>query len=655
MAEYLRDGSPQPAVLRYGLAVASVAIAVFVTQLNSAKPVVSTAICALLLSTWYGGAGPGLLAWVLSVLATAYFFIPVLRDMQIDAEYLLSFLLFSVSALLAVGISIAQRNTSTSLRFTRDELRAKVTELSKVNLSLEGEIAERQRAEEAAQRSEAELRDVIDSIPVIAWTARPDGTNEFANRFWLEFTGVPRIEVSGTRWMETMHPSDLPAHLEKWRASLATGTPFESETRLRRGMDGAFRWFLHRAIPRRGENGTILKWYGISSEIDDRKRAEAAVQESEKRLRSLLEHAYDAIILLDMHGCILYASPSLERVLGYHPEELLGRKLLELLHLDYTESIAGKLSGFVRQEETSFEILEESLFRHKDRTWRWIQAVATNLLHEPSIQAIVVNLRDVTESKYAQDAVREAQAEIARVARITTLGELAASIAHEVNQPLGAIVTGAGAGIRWLDAKPPNFGEARQALLDIIKDGNHAAAVISRIRALARKLPTRNDRLCLGDVISDIIPLTREQMERGRIALRSDIPANLPTVLGDSVQLQQVILNLVINAIEAMTGSEQRDLLIKAERDGTQRVKVSVHDTGQGLDPETLQRIFDSFYTTKSGGIGMGLSICRSIIEIHGGQISARPNTPRGAIFEFELPAEEAGCAETGVDIDGTA
>jgi signal transduction histidine kinase len=253
------------------------------------------------------------------------------------------------------------------------------------------------------------------------------------------------------------------------------------------------------------------------------------------------------------------------------------------------------------------------------------------------LDRVLVTATDITERRKAEEARREAQDELARVARMTTLGALTTSIAHEINQPLGAVVTSAGAALRWLDAQPPNVGEVRQLLTRISRDGNRAAEVITRVRSLARKAPAQVQQLSINEIIQDAVALTRGELERGRIALRTELADGAP-VLGDRIQLQQVMINLIVNAIEAMNDAEPRELLLRSERNGADGVLVSVRDSGPGLTPDSADRIFNSFYTTKPGGMGMGLSICRSIVEMHGGHLTARANAPRGAIFEFDVP-----------------
>jgi C4-dicarboxylate-specific signal transduction histidine kinase len=243
----------------------------------------------------------------------------------------------------------------------------------------------------------------------------------------------------------------------------------------------------------------------------------------------------------------------------------------------------------------------------------------------------------------ASEALREAQTELAHVNRVTTMGLLAASIAHEINQPVAAAVTNAHAALRWLDAQPPDLEEARQALAYIIKDGHRAGEIIHRIRGLIKRAPSRNDRLDINEAILEVIALTRSEVQRNRVSLQTRLANGLPLVQGDRIQLQQVILNLIVNAVEAMSGASDgaRELLISTGKDASNAVLVAVRDSGSGLDPGGLDRLFDAFYTTKPSGMGMGLSICRSIIEAHGGRVWATANVPQGALFEFTLPVAE--------------
>lgn len=249
--------------------------------------------------------------------------------------------------------------------------------------------------------------------------------------------------------------------------------------------------------------------------------------------------------------------------------------------------------------------------------------------------------------KRADEALRQTQADLAHVQRVTAMGELAASITHEVMQPLGAGMNNAGAASRWLGAQPPNLDNARQALDRAVNDGMRAAEIIGRIRTLMKKQPPRKDALEVNEAIVEVIALTRGEVMENNVSVQTQLAEGLPLIQGDRVQLQQVILNLIINAVQAMSGISEgsRGLLISTGKDASGRVLVAVQDSGPGLSPESFERLFDSFYTTKPGGMGMGLSICRSIVEAHGGRIWATPNAGPGITMQFTLPINDQAMA----------
>jgi PAS domain S-box-containing protein len=249
--------------------------------------------------------------------------------------------------------------------------------------------------------------------------------------------------------------------------------------------------------------------------------------------------------------------------------------------------------------------------------------------------------RAEAEARESQRRYREVQLELEHANRVATMGQLSASIAHEVNQPIAAAVTNADTALRWLAAQPPNLDKARQALGRIVENGNRASEVIGRIRSLIKKEPPRQDRLEINETIMEVVALTRGEVLKNEVSVRTRLEEGLPPVQGDRVQLQQVVLNLIINAAEAMTGAEEgtRELLISTGEAESEGVLVAVADSGPGLGPASFERLFEAFYTTKSSGLGMGLPICRSIIEAHGGRLWASANVPRGAVFQFTVPA----------------
>jgi C4-dicarboxylate-specific signal transduction histidine kinase len=258
------------------------------------------------------------------------------------------------------------------------------------------------------------------------------------------------------------------------------------------------------------------------------------------------------------------------------------------------------------------------------------------------VSADIEDLRRATQAlRASEEQLGLARAELARVSRVTMLGQLTAAIAHEVNQPIGATITNAEAALRWLGAQPPELEEVRQALNRIVKDGNRAGTVIGRIRALIQKAPPRKDPLEINGAIREVIELGRGDAVKNGVLVRTSLADGLPLIAGDRVLLQQVMLNLIINAVEAMScgGAGARELLISTEKVEPADVLVAVRDSGPGFTPADGGRLFESFYTTKPNGLGLGLSICHSIVEAHGGRMWASPNAPRGAVFQFTLPA----------------
>jgi signal transduction histidine kinase len=312
-----------------------------------------------------------------------------------------------------------------------------------------------------------------------------------------------------------------------------------------------------------------------------------------------------------------------------HVADLLGMKAFQ-------QTAKAYLDRCIAGEEVSYA--EWFTFSHGRR----YLAVTHSPLRPDSerVEAVLAISRDLTEHVLASEALREAQAELARVTRVTTLGELTASIAHEVNQPLATVVTYGDACLRWLDREVPRIDKARSAVEQMIGSARHASDVIERIRALSKKGAFENVRLDINQVIDDVIALIRREINIHSVSLRFDLAASLPPVDGDRVQLQQVIMNLLMNGIQAMSAvtDRHRELRIRSREHGSDQILVAVEDSGIGIEPEHAARLFNAFFTTKPEGMGMGLSICRSIIEAHGGQLWATANVPHGATFQFTLP-----------------
>ena len=331
----------------------------------------------------------------------------------------------------------------------------------------------------------------------------------------------------------------------------------------------------------------------------------------------------------------LFWSEETYRIAGY---DLATQPTLErMFQRVHPEDIARVQETLDRGVQTGTDLDFEHRFVMPGGSVKYVHVVAQAVRVEKGNLEYVGAVMDVTEHKQAEDALRQAQAELAHVTRVTTLGEMTASIAHEVNQPLTAVVNNASASLRWLAAN--NLDEARQSAALIIADGHRAGEIISGIRALVNKAPPQKDWLDINETIIEVIALVRSELQKNRVSLQTRLSSDVPLILADRIQLQQVILNLINNAIEAMSavGENPRELMVGSAKDESQGVLVAVRDSGPGLDPESLDRIFTAFYTTKPQGMGMGLAISRSIIEAHGGRLWAAPNDGPGATFQFTL------------------
>ena len=374
------------------------------------------------------------------------------------------------------------------------------------------DVTERKRAEQALRESEAKFRAAIDGIAGLVAIMAPSGELEAVNRPIVEYFGRTVEELKNWGTSDAVHPEDLPRALESYKTSLATGTPFHHELRLRR-FDGEYRWFENRGVPIRDESGRITRWYCLLVDIDDRIRA-------------------------------------LERL-------------------------------------------------------------------------------------------QQMQSDFAHMNRVSMMGELAASLSHEILHPIATARNNARSGMRFLEMSPPNLDEAREALGCVVRDADRAKDIVGRIRNQIKKAPSRKERFDLNEAINEAIVMVRNTITRNGVSVSARLMDGLAPVQGDRVQLQQVLVNLILNAVEAMSSVEDgtRELSIRTEQSQTDGILVAVQDSGPGVDPVNLERVFEPFYTTKTSGIGMGLSICQTIIHGHGGRLWMSANEPRGAVFQFTLPA----------------
>ncbi|MER8764794.1 MULTISPECIES: PAS domain-containing protein [unclassified Mesorhizobium] len=667
------------------------------------------------------------------------------------------------------------------------------------------DIDERKRAGDKAVEAEGELQRTIDGIPALVAAYGADGAGISINKRGREYTGLSAEDVANGGWRGAIHPDDIELEESKWRTCLATGEPFELEYRVR-AVDGTYRWQIARRVPLHDQAGKVIRWYGMNHDIEGRKRAEAFLAGEKQLLEMIvsgsllrdvlsalcefieraapdcfcdvhmidwisstfeyavapsLPSAYsDPIAGMPVSGELLpcgiaafqniqvvavdiesdprwYTSPVRAHVLqhGYrsvwstpvcssegrvlatfcivqrkpatpspHHQDLIAhatqiasiaieRSLVEaalrqtktLLSEAQRLSSTGAFSWRVDTDDIAFseelyrifefdpnspvtlEQIRERIhaddipsltaqmarvrsgegylgyeirLRMLDNRVKYLRTFGRVIRHQDGRVECLTAVQDVTERRQAEEALGKARTELAHVTRVSSLGALTASIAHEVNQPLSGIITNASTCLRMLAADPPNVDGARETAHRTIRDGNLAADVIARLRGLFSKRAPTIEAVDLNEAAREVIALSAGDLQRGRVVLHPQLSEGLPLVAGDRVQLQQVIMNLVRNAADAMSGVDDRPrrLVIKTEHDEDDGVRLSVEDAGTGFGADGPERLFEAFYTTKNEGMGIGLSVSRSIIDNHCGRLWATANDGPGATFRFSVP-----------------
>jgi PAS domain S-box-containing protein len=450
------------------------------------------------------------------------------------------------------------------------------------------------------------------------------------NRGAEELYGWNRNEAVGQVCHLLLH-TIFPAPVEEITAALIRTGRWEGEL-VHTKRDGAHITVASRWSLQKDNQGQLLGTLETSNDITERKRTEEAV----RRQANLLEQTHDAIIVGEFPHTIIFWNRGAEQLYGFSREEAIGRSSHELLQTDHPVPTSVFEAALARNAEWTGELT------HTARDGRKIVVESRHVLvREPDGRQLVLETNsDITERRHAEEAVRKAQAELAHVSRVTTLGEMAASIAHEVDQPLSGVVINANASLRFLTGATPNLDEVRDGLQAIARDGRRASDVIARIRSLARRTSSEKGSLDINEVVREVVALAEGEARRARARCRTELGSDLPRVVGDRVQLQQVVLNLLLNGLEAMSAvvDRRRELVISTQREATDWVRVQVQDSGSGIDPQLANRLFEAFYTTKPGGMGMGLSISRTIVEQHGGRLWAVPNDGPGTTFQFTVP-----------------
>ena len=513
------------------------------------------------------------------------------------------------------------------------------------------DVEDQRNAEDALRRSEAqlakaerELRRTLDLIPILAWRTRPDGYAEYLNKRWLDYTGLSPEQALGWEWRAAVHPDDRPALHYAWLRMLETGKPDDVEARMRR-FDGTYRWFLFRSEALRDEAGAVVAWYGTNIDIEDRKQAESAWQRSQAYSAEAQKLSQTGSFAWDVATRYYYWSEQTYEILGFDrsikPRISL---VVERTHPDDRYIMERELDRSA--QNAPYHDFEVRLLM-PDGQIKHIHLLAHRITYESGNEEIVGAVMDITEARRSQETLDAAQTALAHASRVATLGEISATIAHEVNQPLAAIVANGQACLRFLRREKPDLNDVRGAVEWIVKDGNRAGEVIRRVRGLMKKANTEKAPLDVNDLVNEVAALLRRELAAQQVSPQLELSPSVPSIVADRIQLQQVIINLVMNGAEAMRTITDRPLrlVIRTYQDEAHRVVVAVEDSGPGVAGEDVDRVFDPFFSTKPGGLGMGLSICRSIVEAHGGRLWSSANAGSGATFQFALPSRRENAA----------
>ena len=533
-----------------------------------------------------------------------------------------------------------------------DELAQRLRILAEIFAS---ELA-RRRAATAARESEDRFRLLADTAPLMIWMSEPDGRRTYFNRRWLDLTGRRPDEDLADGWIDSVNPDDRKATREAYQQAVAERRSFTIDYRLRR-RDGEDRWILDHGVPRIGEDGGFVGHVGSVIDITALNTALQAVLESNALRSAIFGSLYGQVAAIDRDGVIIAVNHSWTRFAEESDSADPARGLAvgaNCLEIWRTAAAAGDPDAF-----RALEAVTAVLNGKRDGVTleyacrcetgeRWFE-MAVEPFRRPEGGAVISYI-DITRRRNAEEDARRQRDDLAHAQRVTTLGELGASLAHEINQPLAAIVTNAQAAIRLLGRQGVAHAEVSEALTDIAADARRASAIIQRLRALSRKEHMPQVGLDLHDLIDDVVTLLRHDFVRKQITILRVFDPVLPTIAGDPVQLQQVILNLLVNAGEAIARTEdgRREVAIVTRHRTPDLVEVAVRDSGIGAKESELGPMFERFVSTKPGGLGMGLAISRSIVEAHGGRMRATANADRGLTLHVELPCEKIAAQRNG-------
>jgi PAS domain S-box-containing protein len=502
-------------------------------------------------------------------------------------------------------------------------------------------LARRLHASEThARESEHRFQLVADAAPVMIWMSGVDKLCTFFNKTWLEFTGRSLNQEIGNGWTEGVHPGDVQSCVNSYGEAFDARKAFDMRYRLRR-RDGEYRWISDQGVTRYDARGNFAGYIGSCVDITDVMTKDEALRQSEERMRLAADAVNLGIWELDLATDEIWASNARRAILGWPSSgKVTFEDFMSHVHSEDRNRLRQTISDAIR-DGNDYE--SEYRLVLPDGVVRWMSGRGSVHFNSDGKPTRVLGISiDITARKQAELDAQRDRAELSHLSRVALMGEMSASIAHELNQPLAGILSNAAAGQRFIDRGNVDLREIRELLGDIVADGRRASDVVRGIRGMVKKEQLARRSVDLNEIVTDALHMVSADAVLHSCHLETSLDQNLRAVDGDPVQLQQVLLNLVINAFDAMRGTpvSERKVVIATEsnRDGT--VRASVRDYGPGISEEMRERVFDPFFSTKNEGLGMGLAIVRSIVESHGGTISTENADGGGARFEIVLPAD---------------
>lgn len=503
--------------------------------------------------------------------------------------------------------------------------------------ALRAELERRRRIEDATRNTATDFRLTVDSMPGMVCLHSKEGAIEHVNESLLSYTGRTLEELQD--WPAVVHPDDRGTIMSLWEKSFTSGDPFDADLRVR-DAHGRYQWFHCRGRALRDEQHHIVRWYNLLTDIEDRKRAEDALRASEESSRLILDNIAGLVTTHDANGKVEQVNGSFLSYTGGSFETL--RSDTTILHADDRDQVLLEWKRCLTDGET---LRTEARLRRADGVFRWFNITAVPFRNA---QGRIVRwyslLTDIDDRKSAEEALSKVQARLTRATQIATVSEMAAAIAHEVKQPLAAVVANGHACVRWLANESPRLDRAAESAEQVVRDGLRAGEVVERLRALFKRGNVQKAVLDVNQVVLEVVRLARAEAGRRGATVTTDLDATLPPVLGDRLQLQQVILNLLHNGLDAMetVTDRPRVLRIRSRFDGQREIVVQVEDEGLGV--QHPDKAFDAFFTTKEHGMGMGLAICRSIVDSHDGRLWIAKSDELGTTLCVGLPALHAPC-----------